>query len=1301
MRDLISFPADSSQARSSEFKAGIRALPYLADHGVQNMVVLPGSFYIEMALLIHREIFKNSPAILQNVRFQNPVILSEEDTVIKVIVGEDEGKPVEYTFFESGPGAIATGKTSPYFARLEIDPAGMASQRKPASEFSIEGFKSRANLVTGAEEFYQKLRENGNQYGPRFQNLSRIWRSGDRALGRLSVPSNQSRNGQQHLHPTLFDSITQLLAAFIVEKGQTFILESIDRIEIRTPNFPETLWAWATLRAGAADDAKGFVGDIDVFDHSGKHYLELAGVAFTYLDRVNAAVAETADQLDLCIASTFTAEPLEDSLKFWGNRFDVPTDIHFGPYNQVFQQLLDTGSAFRKNNDGVNAILLGLEDWTEKDQPTGLKVDQERLEKCFESRSRYVLPNGLEIVHLNQYETDYVYREIFHDQCYLRHGIRINDGDTVIDIGANIGLFSLFVMSRCQNPKVYAFEPSPVVYELLKANCKAYGPNVHAFNCGVSDKPKTAEFTFYEKSSVFSGFYSDVSEDRAAINAVVRNVLNNEAAAGDESLEGSISELTADRLLRRTYQCRLISVSDIIRENRIEKIHLLKIDAEKSELGIIKGIDDRHWPMIDQIVIEVHDRTKAAVDLIRRLLIEKGYRCAVEQGKLLENSGLFNIYATRLEEVEAPAIATRPARKLDRSLERNIDEFCAALNSFMPHSTAPMVLCVCPRSPEAGNRAELNEALDAAEQKLLSRAGKIANVHSIDSRSILNRYPIRDYYDRRSHQLGHVPYTPEGYAAIGTTLFQTVFKLKSKPLKVIVLDCDNTLWQGVCGEDGALGIEVTEAHRLLQELVIEQMRSGLLICLCSKNNEQDVFDVFDQRKEMVLKREHLASWRLNWNQKSNNIKALAEELNLGVESFLLLDDNPIECAEVRINCPEALTLQLPQKSEAIPSFLNGIWALGNTAWTREDHQRTKMYQENRQREQFREKTVSLKDFLNGLQLRIQLTEPAEDQIGRASQLTLRTNQFNFTTIRRSENEIRNWMKNGECLVASVSDRFGDYGLVGVLLYETTADQFTVNTFLLSCRVLGRGVEHYLLSELGRKAEREGKKFVELRYVPTEKNLAALEFLRSLGADFKKDKTGALSIKSPTETLVSLQYEPDKKAQPGFGEQAKRGEHEPAVQPTQRFGNFDRSEIIQRIGDELPDINRIAKAIEDYRYRGKPADTPGGVEPWDTVETALSNIWKKVLARRQIGINENFFEAGGTSLKAVQVIALVQKELKRTLSITSLFESPTIKLLSAKMKRDSDGAGNRIDATKAQMRGQQRRHIKVKRKTSLR
>src|SRR5437762_6527074 len=138
---------------------------------------------------------------------------------------------------------------------------------------------------------------------------------------------------------------------------------------------------------------------------------------------------------------------------------------------------------------------------------------------------------------------------------------------------------------------------------------------------------------------------------------------------------------------------------------------------------------------------------------------------------------------------------------------------------------------------------------------------------------------------------------------------------KRLPYKVVVLDCDHTLWKGVCGEDGPAGIAVTAPHQFLQRFVLEQMQRGALICLCSKNNEADVFAVFDERSDMVLNRRHLAGWRINWNSKSENLKSLAAEMNLPLGSFILIDDNPVECAEVKANCPGVLTLQLPQESE--------------------------------------------------------------------------------------------------------------------------------------------------------------------------------------------------------------------------------------------------------------------------------------------------------------------------------------------------------------------------------------------------
>ena len=317
-------------------------------------------------------------------------------------------------------------------------------------------------------------------------------------------------------------------------------------------------------------------------------------------------------------------------------------------------------------------------------------------------------------------------------------------------------------------------------------------------------------------------------------------------------------------------------------------------------------------------------------------------------------------------------------------------------------------------------------------------------------------YPIADYYDLRRDQLGHIPYTPAFFAALGTILSRKVHSLINPPHKVVVLDCDNTLWKGVVGEEGVTGITIPPAWMALQRFMLKLAGQGFLLCLCSKNDEPDVLDVFDRRPDMVLKREHLVSWRINWQPKSQNIRALAQELNLGLDSFIFIDDNPVECAEVRAGCPEVLTLRLPIDGD-IERFLRHVWAFDRHRVTSEDRHRTTMYKQEADRARFQRDAPTIDEFLAGLDLRVTISEPAPEQVDRVAQLTQRTNQFNFTTIRRNDGEIRRLAESGlECRAVEVRDRFGDYGLVGVMIFGGRGAELEIDTFLLSCRVLGRG-----------------------------------------------------------------------------------------------------------------------------------------------------------------------------------------------------------------------------------------------------
>jgi amino acid adenylation domain-containing protein/non-ribosomal peptide synthase protein (TIGR01720 family)/FkbM family methyltransferase len=246
------------------------------------------------------------------------------------------------------------------------------------------------------------------------------------------------------------------------------------------------------------------------------------------------------------------------------------------------------------------------------------------------------LPNGLQVVQLNQNETDVLYDEIFQQENYLKHGVSLADGDCVFDVGANIGLFTLFVHQQCRNPKVYCFEPVPATFETLKSNVALHNLNAEVFNCGLSRHTGMAQITSYPQMSSMSGFYADRVEDEQVTRAFLSNQDARLVAYADELLEG--------RFRSETFACPLTTVSEVISRQHIEEIDLLKVDAEKSELDVLNGIRTEDWKKIRQLVIEVHD-TGSRLDEITEILRGHGYRFVVEQDPSQTNTDLYNIYA--------------------------------------------------------------------------------------------------------------------------------------------------------------------------------------------------------------------------------------------------------------------------------------------------------------------------------------------------------------------------------------------------------------------------------------------------------------------------------------------------------------------------------------------------------------------------------------------------------------------------------------------------------------------------------
>jgi FkbM family methyltransferase len=254
----------------------------------------------------------------------------------------------------------------------------------------------------------------------------------------------------------------------------------------------------------------------------------------------------------------------------------------------------------------------------------------------------YLLPNGLMVYHSHKHETDFLYKEIFVERAYLKHGITIKANACVFDVGANIGMFTLFIKQECPDAKVYAFEPTPELKRIIKLNVDRYGDSVKVFQNGVSDREGTATFTYYPDYSIMSGFLANASGDAGVLSLSIRNSNAKLKNLPDKFIDSMVQE----KLGKKTeIQCQLKTVSGIIAEAGIEQVDLLKIDAEKSELAILRGIKGTDWPKIKQMVLEVH--AVAEVEIVISLLKQKGFKIEVEQEGQLANSGVFNCFAMR------------------------------------------------------------------------------------------------------------------------------------------------------------------------------------------------------------------------------------------------------------------------------------------------------------------------------------------------------------------------------------------------------------------------------------------------------------------------------------------------------------------------------------------------------------------------------------------------------------------------------------------------------------------------------
>jgi FkbH-like protein len=587
---------------------------------------------------------------------------------------------------------------------------------------------------------------------------------------------------------------------------------------------------------------------------------------------------------------------------------------------------------------------------------------------------------------------------------------------------------------------------------------------------------------------------------------------------------------------------------------------------------------------------------------------------------LAANSGGVNVLLIRLEDWAA-------------DLEHHTGRLASELER-LARFPSPTLVFLCPDSP--GFHAP------QAEAALAERAAGLSSVYLIPRQEIETLYPVPDYYDPHAFELAHIPYTPEMFAALALLIARKIHALRGTPFKVIALDCDETLWTGVCAEDGPSGVILDPYHRRLQEFMLAQQQRGMLLCLVSKNIEEDVREVFRCNPSMPLRWEHFVSTRINWQPKSENLRSLAEELDLGLDSFIFVDDNPAETAQVRAECPEVLCLTLPDDVAQIPAFLNQQWAFDRLQVTAEDRQRTALYAERVERSRLERQSASLAEFLAALQLQIEIQPLQEPDLPRVSQLTFRTNQMNFSTRRRTETEIRGLLASPacQCLTVRLRDRFGDYGLVGVIITRAGQQALTLDTFLLSCRALGKGVEHRMMAEVGRRALDQGFQTVLVPFVDAGRNLPAKTFLESLGQCRPAAAEGGVLYQFQAADLAVLEFRPSQ-APPRTSPQPVPSAK---TAPEQRFL-------------DLPPALASPKSVLQALRAAQRLQTPhaaSAARPRTELEAQLAALWADLLNRSEVGIHDNFFDLGGHSLLAVQLLSAVRQAYDVELTLDVIY-----------------------------------------------
>jgi FkbH-like protein len=427
---------------------------------------------------------------------------------------------------------------------------------------------------------------------------------------------------------------------------------------------------------------------------------------------------------------------------------------------------------------------------------------------------------------------------------------------------------------------------------------------------------------------------------------------------------------------------------------------------------------------------------------------------------------------------------------------------------------------------------DLGYKISEFNSKIISFSKIHSNVKIIDFADFTKNFGNEKLINWKYYYTSHTCINPALSEKFQTWLLRKIDAIVSKRKKCIVLDLDNTLWGGVLGEDGIEGIQLGNTYpgncySDLQRYLVEGSKQGIILAICSKNNESDAKEVFEKNPNMILKLNQIVAYRINWENKPTNIKNLANEINIGLDSMVFIDDNPVERELVKKAIPEITVPEFPKEPYNINVFIRTVMEDYFQIYklTNEDLEKTNLYKENFRRNNFKSEFTSIEDFLQNLDIEITVIKADKFNISRIAQMTQKTNQFNLTTKRYTENEINRFIENGDMVFcASVKDKFGDNGitLLAIVTFDFKRRISFIDSYLLSCRILGRGIENVFLNFILNQIYLKGLKKVEACYLSTAKNGQVKDFYEKNGFRIKEKNDNIISYIMEMEKVIEIE-----------------------------------------------------------------------------------------------------------------------------------------------------------------------------------